>query len=797
MYNFQNVNDYEFEVICKDILEVYTGKEFKTYAKGPDGGIDIKAVINEKDIGQAKHYTSSTSALVSSLRIEFVKVRKLNPDKYYLFTSKSLTASKIDEIYSIFEKYMPSKNYIFDGTRLNNLLDKEEYKDVVRKHIKLWMVSSNVMDIVMNHDVYIDSEYVFDEIEKESELYVETSNYQKALKVLKDEQVVLLEGNPGVGKTILSKMLILFYVSKGYKIKYSTSDSVSDLKNAVSMDKTTKEIVFLDDFLGQHYLNIKEDRANEIKALVSYIKKSSSKKLILNSRITILGEASRKHRAFRVLLEDNHEVIHMISVDNMSDIEKARILYNHLYFKKIPEEYFNQLVIAERYMNIIKNKNYNPRIIEYITSRKIIKDINPENYYDYVMQKLNKPNEIWSDEFYDRISIVDRIFMLTLYSLTNIRVNEVILKNAFHKRISKEKTIDLTIDHYSQCLYRLSNSMITVYIDESLGNRRIGVVNPSVNDFIKSVLEDNGQMVDEMIRYAYYYEQIKRLYELFRKDECISIDDEHATIDYLGQNSFYYPMEYYYLKGVYDGLIEPKVDDAIIHELLVKKSTYRMLDSNTNTNAYYVNLGCLIAKNFFMDKEQVKKYSLDKVMFEEGYLYELISLLNYDTLLNLISFFKSLENDLNLADRITEEFRNKLEYIVNNHCEYEIESKVHEILEENYGEIVGDIINDLDNEIKVDYQSELNSVLDDVVNDAVKIEIEALIDEKHIELGCGFIEINTEASSESILDDLDIDGEISNYFSVYEDYDEDYYPGFQSSDVRSADFEIHRLFSKE
>lgn len=792
MYNFQNVNDYEFEVICKDILKVYTGKEFRTYTKGRDGGIDIKAVINENIIGQAKHYTSPVSALVSSLRSELVKVKRLNPDKYYLFTSKCLSSSKIDEIYSIFEDYMPSKDFIFDGTRINDLLDKEDYKDVVRKHIKLWMISSNVMDIVMNHDVYIDSEYIFDDIEKESQLYVETVNYQKALKVLENEQVVLLEGNPGVGKTILSKILILFYVSKGYKIKYSTSDSISSLKRAISMDKTAKEIILLDDFLGQHYLNIKEDRANEVKALVSYIKKNPSKRLILNSRITILREATRKYRILRGFLDDDHEMIQMISVDEMSDIDKARILYNHLYFMNIPEEYFDQLIIDGRYMNIIRHKNYNPRIIEFITSRKVIREVNVEDYYDYVVQKLDKPSEIWYEEFYDRITKVDRIFMLTLYSLTNVTIDEAILKNAFYARINKEKSADLTMDQYSQCMNRLTDSMITVYIDEKSGKRLIGVVNPSVNDFIKSALETNKQTVDEMIRYAYYYEQIRRMNKLFREGEYIEINDEHDIANYLGQNSFRYPMEYYYLEGVYGGLIVPQVDNGIIHELLIKRSTYRMLDSNVD----FVNLGCSLARNFFMDKKQVEKYELDTVMFREDYLSELISLLDYDTLFKFICFLEDLTNDNHFANRITLEFRYLLENIVNTQCEYEVESKVLEMIEETCGQIVCETINELDSEIKDDYQRGFTSALDDEVRDVIEAEIEGLIDEKHIELGCGFIEINTQANSYSILGDLDIDREISNFFSAYEDNDEDYYYESQGSDDGSGDIEIHRLFSK-
>lgn len=49
MFNFRNLSDYEFELLCKDILT----KELKidrlyTFSKGRDGGIDIKMNVLKK-----------------------------------------------------------------------------------------------------------------------------------------------------------------------------------------------------------------------------------------------------------------------------------------------------------------------------------------------------------------------------------------------------------------------------------------------------------------------------------------------------------------------------------------------------------------------------------------------------------------------------------------------------------------------------------------------------------------------------------------------------------------------------
>jgi hypothetical protein len=41
MYNLYNLNDYEFELLCKDIMEIKLDCSLYTFPKGPDGGIDI------------------------------------------------------------------------------------------------------------------------------------------------------------------------------------------------------------------------------------------------------------------------------------------------------------------------------------------------------------------------------------------------------------------------------------------------------------------------------------------------------------------------------------------------------------------------------------------------------------------------------------------------------------------------------------------------------------------------------------------------------------------------------------
>ena len=55
-------------------------------------------------------------------------------------------------------------------------------------------------------------------------------------------------------------------------------------------------------------------------------------------------------------------------MNNISDIEKAKILYNHLVFNNVQKEYFDDIKKDKRYKNLSKNKSnviFGGRLAEY------------------------------------------------------------------------------------------------------------------------------------------------------------------------------------------------------------------------------------------------------------------------------------------------------------------------------------------------------------------------------------------------------------------------------------------------
>jgi len=512
VYNYTDINDVEFEELCKDIMEVKLGTSLRTFSSGRDGGVDFTDnVITHNIIVQVKHYNKSNfSSLMSSLKKEVEKVHKLNPNQYYICVSKSLTDANIKEIYALFAEYMESDRNIVTIKEIDDFLQNEKNVDIVRKHFKLWLHASNILNEILNQDIFIDCDVLLHDIDEQSKFFVPTGVYYQCIDHLDKNGLLMITGGPGVGKTITSKMLILYYATQGYRVRYTTNGDIANLKQALSSDKTSKEIVLLDDCLGQIYFKIKDTQESELLTLIKYIKASKNKKMILNSRITIFNEAKERFGEFRIYFQEKKIRNFTINMDEITYLEKAKIFYNHLVYKHINEEYYKNIKENRHYLEIVKHRNYTPRIIEYVTYESNYLKVEPSEFANYILWNLSNPNDIWKNEFDRRLTSLDRVFMSTLYSLTDTNIERGILKKCFEKRLLSMKDVDCTIDEFGAIIARLNQSIINVV--DKRDHMHIGVINPSVNDYMKSVFEINRLELTKVRNSICNYKQVERCF---------------------------------------------------------------------------------------------------------------------------------------------------------------------------------------------------------------------------------------------------------------------------------------------
>lgn len=667
MFDLSNLNDYEFEVLSKDIMQKLLGQDLFIFSRGVDAGVDIcDREKNPTVVIQAKHYTNSTySQLKGSLKKEVKKVYQHHPKNYFVCTSQSLTRKNKLEIAELFGEFMPDISYIKDKNDINSFLEAEENKDIVVKNYKLWLCASNVLSLVNNQDVFIDCAELMLDIEAQIKLFVETQAYRDAIDRLHQNNLIIIIGAPGVGKSTISKMLLLYYADKGYKVRYVTNNNVSEIKRAVSLAPNKKEIILLDDFLGQHYLNLKDSQPNELKTLISFVTRSKNKKLILNSRITILNEATQSYLTFKEMMVRYERNKYLLNLDEMSSLEKAKILYNHLYFNGVPQEYLSQIKRNRGYLRIINHKNYNPRIIEYVTQEHNYRTVPSEGYLSYFLAKLDNPEDVWKDEFRNRLGTSDRIFMNTLYSLSDTTIDSKILERAFNARMIRE-ACDTSVNQYKESATRLFNSLIKNIDDR--GTAKISAINPSVNDFLFSEILANPNEQITIIDHALFYEQIFRV---LKSDAAkLHYKNRLHCFDYFEMGTLFNNAFFYFLKSIVElNILDVTLKNKVRTALEYAHKKIRYLDRE--------DYGTILENLYF--GEYCKFYELHDIFLSPEKMSHILKPCTLDdatTLINaiindyeisdneaLMAVFKSQLID-KISDRVQDELFDELQDIV-------------------------------------------------------------------------------------------------------------------------------------
>lgn len=762
MFDYSVLNDHEFEILCRDIMQLKLGKSLFIFPRGVDKGIDIcDKNIQPNIVVQVKHYSKSKfSNLKSSLKKEIEKVRTMQPKYYYIMTSQSLTRENKKEIIDLFYPHIPDLSFVIGKEDIDSFLSEKKNSDLVQRNFKLWLNASNVLSIINNQNVFIDSNELMDDIDKKVKLFVDTSAYTEALKKLNEHNILILIGAPGVGKSTISEMLLLYYVKQDYLIRYVTNNDISDVKRAINPSGEQKEIILLDDFLGQHYLKIREEQPNELKTLLSFIGKSKSIKIILNSRVTILNEARESYLNFNKVMELYEGQKYLVDLDKMSNYEKAKILYNHLYFNELPKSYFKNIASNKNYIDLIKHKNYNPRIIEYVTKKSNYNLISPKSYTAYILDKLDHPDDVWADEFENRMNFEDRCLMNTLYSLSDTYIERKYLERAFNARIRNENILDSTTNHFKRVMKRLTNSLLSIgYVNKG---DCVSVLNPSINDYLLNSIKNNENEQKKIAENAVYFEQIIRVNKSKEIENFLIKQiflDEILRFETLKNSMFYYLFKIIVNESLCDNAIKEKF------KLSVERSYEDLAPEEKG------NYNDLFGKLF--DGSLFEFYGLSSIFNSKEKVYHIIKPL---TVKSLSRLFNNLKNLMKLDNEIVEEFR-----VVMN------ESIFSEIQDEFYY---------ADNDIVSDIMSNDEYLEDDEIEEIAK---EQLSNDIAVYINRWFkedipLELIIEDDSE-LIQDLISEYDLSGTISMYKKNDEELENDFTGSE-NNDDSLIKSMFEK-
>lgn len=512
-YDFSRLNDKEFEVLCTDLIGAEEGVRFERFKAGRDGGVDGRyhSPNGGEWILQAKHWAATPfSKLVAHLRSsEAPKLAELQPEWYILVVSHPLSRLNKEELITALGASCPVS--VYGKEDLNDLLARHPM--VEQRHFKLWISSATVLVRLLNNAIAGRSDAMMSEIVERSKIFVQTGCFNEALDKLDKQGTVIITGQAGIGKTTLAEQLILFYAQKGFEF-LSISHNLHEAEQAYVPDR--QQIFYFDDFLGQNYLEALA--GNEGSQIVHFIRRiyrdRSKKRFVLTSRSTILNQGRILSDAFENSKVDQNEM--EIKLQSLSSIDKAHILYNHIWHSGLRDEYKESFYVKKRYHQIIRHHNFNPRIIQFITDPDRLKDVPAEDYWEHITDLLNNPKKIWEHPYDAQLDDFGR-FLVLLVAFNGESILEEDLAKAYatglrmpeHANFKGKREFAVATRH-------LSNSLLTrVMMGDKVYYK---LFNPSVGDFLLHRYSKDSSLLESLFKCLRSLSTIKKLQDMTSND---------------------------------------------------------------------------------------------------------------------------------------------------------------------------------------------------------------------------------------------------------------------------------------
>jgi GTPase SAR1 family protein len=482
-YDFSALSDIDFQQMVDKLLIGKT-RVVELYAEGRDGGVDgLTCNIPENARIQAKHYIKSGFSRLKSIikKEELPKIQNENILCYVLVTSLNLSRNQAEILRGIIKKSIP-KVVVLGAASINCLLDNDPA--TLKSTVKLWAPNAEIVRAVLkpaNMNCFYELQNRWADL---NNVFVETPDIKKVVDSLEKNHVVVIAGEPGVGKTTLAEYICLLYFKEDYEVHFFEGEFSHD---DYDLSDTEKKIIFyFDDFLGSTYYNCFSGKQDS--SIVNFLKrisKEKNKRFILTSRTNIIQKAcvySQSYREYRLTKRS-----YIVNVGEYSYSTKARILYNHLQNSNVGASEISNVIKNKAYKTIIEHRNFNPRLIHFITKQENFEDSQQERYLEFINETLDNPKEIWENCFTRHLDSSQRL-LVQLVVANGGKIQESTLKNAYSRAlvIMDIKKPEQERNDFEYVLSGCLRSILRNDVEISRGSKEavVSVFNPSVSDYV-------------------------------------------------------------------------------------------------------------------------------------------------------------------------------------------------------------------------------------------------------------------------------------------------------------------------
>lgn len=477
-----------FQDLCAQICAETLGRTVSIFREAQDGGQDAVFLLHA-DTGvqeatiQCKFSGKSDKRLkLSDITSELANVKELVDQGraygYYFLTSMGVDAPVAAEIRDKLRELGVQKPHV--GGRewiTEQIKSSSRLRALVPRVYGLGDLSS-----IVDERSAAQTRALLDHLLPGLRVYVPTSAHRTAVRTLADHKLVLLIGQPAIGKSMLAAILATMAIDTEGLECFKCEGSLSLQQHWNPHE--SKRLFWIDDAFGPNQL-----RHDYVDAWIEFMPKvkaaiENGNHFILTSRTHIWNEAALK------LGTRNHPLLEtkkaVVNVGNLAPEERQQILYNHLKEGKQSKQWKQR--IKPHLPELSDNLNLLPEIARRLGDPMFTKGI--KQLPDDLIRFVHEPQEYLKNTIFE-LTLPQQAAM-TLVFLARSRLPEYDIANEDCRLVADR--YGTTVAAITQSLQQLDQSFV-IKREES-GQLCWAFFHPTFADAISSILSARPDLVD-------------------------------------------------------------------------------------------------------------------------------------------------------------------------------------------------------------------------------------------------------------------------------------------------------------